>query len=69
MDLQAHKRLKLTAIGGHDVYTNSCSHTESMNCFARFGQRDGTGSCEPLQEVWPRGCGVVLIGRERDFAD
>src|SRR5262245_39756608 len=29
----------LTAVCGRDVHDNVCSHTESLNCFWRFGNR------------------------------
>ena len=32
-------RLKTAAIRARDVNDNSCSHNESLNCFARFGNR------------------------------
>jgi hypothetical protein len=32
-------RLKPTAVASRDVNENSCSHAQSMNCFARFGNR------------------------------
>jgi hypothetical protein len=35
----ADNRLKPTAILRRDLHDNSCSHEESMNSFARFGNR------------------------------
>ena len=35
----ADDRLKPTAVRSGDVDDNSCSHTESLNCFGRFGNR------------------------------
>ena len=32
-------RLKLTAIFRRDVDDNSCSHSQSLNCFGPFGNR------------------------------
>ena len=34
-----HDRLKPMAVGSCDVHNNSCSHVETLNCFARFGNR------------------------------
>jgi hypothetical protein len=34
-----HDCLKLTTVRGRDGHDNSCSHLESLNCFARFGNR------------------------------
>jgi hypothetical protein len=30
-------RLKSMAVSPGDLYDNSCSHAESLTCFARFG--------------------------------
>ena len=35
----SNDRLKPMAVGSCDVHNNSCSHVESLNCFARFGNR------------------------------
>jgi hypothetical protein len=32
-------RLKSATVRSRDVYDNSCSHTESLNRFERFGNR------------------------------
>jgi hypothetical protein len=32
-------RLKSTAVCGRGDHDNACSHIESLNCFARFGNR------------------------------
>jgi len=32
-------RLKPTAVRSRDVHDNSCSHSESLNCFGQFGNR------------------------------
>jgi hypothetical protein len=31
--------LKSMAVRPADLYDNSCSHAESLNCFGRFGNR------------------------------